>query len=112
MSLQKPFYSLEEIAEMLGVTYQLIYRLVRSGEIPAVRLGRLYRVSKPDLERYLEQSKGAVQGIQCSVCGKQYRSRLSVRQACKTCGDPICNDCWMRRRVRYCTEHGVKGEQE
>ena len=35
------YKSLEEVADMLGVTYQLIDRLVRSGELPAVRLGKL-----------------------------------------------------------------------
>ena len=45
------YMSLEEVAEFLGVTYQLIYRLVRSGELPAARLGKLYRVARADLER-------------------------------------------------------------
>lgn len=111
MSPEKNHYSLEEVAEMLGVTYQLIYRLVRSGEIPAARLGKLYRVSKHDLERYLEQSKTAAAGVDCASCGKHYRSRLSTQHACAACGAPICNDCWLRRSVRKCAEHAGKKEK-
>jgi len=108
MSPEKTHYSLEEVAEMLGVTYQLIYRLVRSGEIPAARLGKLYRVSRRDLDSYLEHSKGAAAGATCAACGKHYRSRLSVQQACKECGALVCHDCWVRKGLRHCSEHQPK----
>ena len=108
MTTEKTHYSLEEVATMLGVTYQLIYRLVRSGEIPATRLGKLYRVSKRDLEHYLEEGKAAVAGFFCKACGERYSSRLSVQHACVVCDEPICNDCWVRRSVRHCAEHAIK----
>ena len=76
------YKSLEEVADMLGVTYQLIYRLVRSGELPAVRLGKLYRVSRADLDQYLERSKRAAAGGTCSVCGTYYRTQDSLKNFC------------------------------
>lgn len=102
------YMSLEEVADMLGVTYQLIYKLVRSGELPAVRLGKLYRVSRADLDGYLEKSKGASSsGGVCSVCGTFYRSRESLRQTCSEggCEEPICFDCWTRLGIRHCKKH-------
>ena len=101
------YKSLEEVAEMLGVTYQLIYRLVRSGELPAVRLGKLYRVSRSDLDAYLERSKSASGGGTCSVCGTFYKSRQSLAQTCTAagCEEAICFDCWNRRGVRKCPAH-------
>lgn len=105
MTTEKSHYSLEEVATMLGVTYQLIYRLVRSGELPAVRLGKLYRVAKNDLERYLAESKATLVGVDCSVCGTHYNSRLSAQHTCTECEAPICNDCWMRRSLRQCAKH-------
>lgn len=39
---------------MLRVSTMTIYRLVRRGELPAVRVGRNYRVRESDLTRYLE----------------------------------------------------------
>ena len=101
------YMSLEEVADMMGVTYQLIYRLVRSGELPAVRLGKLYRVSKSDLNEYLERSKSTASGGTCSVCGTFYRSKTSLVQTCTAdgCEEPICFDCWTRLGVRNCKKH-------
>lgn len=43
-----------EVADLLRVSTMTIYRLVRRGELPAVRVGRNYRVREDDLTRYLE----------------------------------------------------------
>lgn len=109
MPAEKPYLSLEEVAEVLGVTYQLIYRLVRAGEMPAVRLGKLYRISREDLDHYLDSNKqgGMSSGGTCSVCGKTYSSRLSLKQCCteENCTSPICTDCWTRGKQRFCKTH-------
>lgn len=111
MLTDKNYLSLEEVADALGVTYQLIYKLVRSGELPAARLGKLYRVSRADLHAYLERSKReAVEGGTCSACGTFYRSKGSLQQACSVCGAPVCYDCWRRRGVRACKDHAEKGK--
>jgi excisionase family DNA binding protein len=106
------YMSLEEVADMMGVTYQLIYRLVREGEIPAVRLGKLYRVSRRDLDGYLARNKNTNGGGICSVCGTRYRAADSLRNECTEdgCGEPICFDCWTRLGVRKCREHGGRAE--
>ncbi len=108
---EKEFMSLEEVADMLGVTYQLVYKLARSGELPAVRLGKLYRVSRADLNTYLEEKKReAAGGGTCSACGETYRSKLSLKHTCQAdgCEEPICNDCWTRLGIRFCKAHQPK----
>jgi excisionase family DNA binding protein len=42
-----------EVADQLRVSTMTIYRLIRRGELPAVRVGRNYRVRERDLEVYL-----------------------------------------------------------
>lgn len=111
------YMSLEEVAEMLGVTYQLIYRLVRAGELPAIRLGKLYRVSRTDLDRYLDVNKNAAaSGGVCSVCGVMYKTKDSLKNVCTAdgCNEPICFDCWTRLGVRACPKHAkvVKSENK
>jgi excisionase family DNA binding protein len=108
MSPEKEYLSVEEVADTLGVTYQLIYKLVRSGELPAARLGKLYRVSKKDLDAYLEKSKLLSGTATCSVCGTTYQSRQSLVQHCLECDELICSDCWGRRKVRHCRQHTPK----
>lgn len=44
----------QEVADLLRVSTMTVYRLIRQGELPAVRVGRSYRVRRPDLEAYLE----------------------------------------------------------
>lgn len=43
-----------EVADQLRVSTMTIYRLIRSGELPAVRVGRNYRVRAEELEAYLQ----------------------------------------------------------
>ena len=43
-----------EVADQLRVSTMTIYRLIRSGELPAVRVGRNYRVRDEDLTAYLD----------------------------------------------------------
>ena len=42
-----------EVADRLRVSTMTVYRLIRRGELPAVRIGRNYRVQAGDLEAYL-----------------------------------------------------------
>ena len=108
MTSEKQYLSLEEVAELLGVTYQLIYRLARTGDLPTIRVGKLYRISRKDLEAYLEQSKPTTRtGGTCALCGKSYQSRFSLSKSCiePECEAPICVDCWDRNKERYCQEH-------
>ena len=108
MAEKKKYLSLEEVADQLGVNYQLVYRLVREGKLPAIRLGRVYRIDPDDLDAYLHQSKttSAGTGGTCDCCGKSYTSRLSLPHHCLDCEAPICIDCWERRDIRQCREHG------
>lgn len=105
MKSEKEFLSLEEVAQLLSVDYQLVYKLVRSGSLPAARVGRIYRVMRNDLYRYMEGTKSSsVSGGACAGCGTAYASRLSLKHACRECGSPICMDCWSRRKIRLCAD--------
>ncbi len=44
-----------EVAEDLRVSTMTVYRLIRRGDLPAVRVGRNYRVRLTDLEHYLAE---------------------------------------------------------
>lgn len=44
-----------EVADLLRVSTMTVYRLIRGGDLAAVRVGRNYRVRRGDLDAYLEQ---------------------------------------------------------
>ncbi len=51
-------YSPAEVADMLGVTTQTVYRMIQRKELVARRVGtRNYRVLASDLTRYLEEGR-------------------------------------------------------
>ena len=104
------FYSLEDVAEIFGVNYQLIYKLVKSGELPSVRIGKVFRVSDQQLKEYMDrQSQGApASGITehvCGLCGKKYFSELSISGNCKECGAGLCKACIENEKAEYCEIH-------
>jgi excisionase family DNA binding protein len=47
------FVTVAEVASLLRVSNMTVYRLVQSGALPAVRVGRSYRIREDDVDRYL-----------------------------------------------------------
>ncbi|OEX91935.1 helix-turn-helix domain-containing protein [Corynebacterium sp. Marseille-P4321] len=50
------FLTVAEVAEIMRVSKMTVYRLVHSGELPAVRVGRSFRVNETAVNEYLESS--------------------------------------------------------
>ncbi len=50
------FLTIAEVATMMRVSKMTVYRLVHSGELPAVRVGRSFRVPEGDVDDYLRTS--------------------------------------------------------
>src|SRR5687768_10571914 len=55
------FLTTEEVLEYLQVNLRTIYRLIKAGKIPAVRVGRQWRFRKGDIDAWLDsqRSRGA-----------------------------------------------------
>lgn len=49
------FLTVGEVARHLRVSNMTVYRLVKQGQLAAVRVGRGYRIREEDVRRYLEQ---------------------------------------------------------
>ncbi len=49
--------SIPELCQELGMGKSWVYRRLRSGEIPSVKLGRSIKVKRADLEQYLEKHR-------------------------------------------------------
>ena len=50
------FLTVAEVAAALRVSKMTVYRLVHSGDLPAVRVGRSFRVSEEAVQDYLRAS--------------------------------------------------------
>jgi excisionase family DNA binding protein len=48
------FLTVQEVAQLLRVSSMTVYRLIKAGDLPAVRVGRAFRVRDVDVDAYLE----------------------------------------------------------
>lgn len=55
---RKPMYSLEEVADMMGVHTETVRRAIKGGGLKAAKLGRSVRISSFELERWFEACGG------------------------------------------------------
>jgi excisionase family DNA binding protein len=53
------FLTTEEVLEYLNVNLRTVYRLIKAGSIPAIRVGRQWRFRKRDLDKWLEGQRHA-----------------------------------------------------
>jgi excisionase family DNA binding protein len=52
-----PFMTTEEVIGFLRVNARTLYRLIRTGGLPAVRVGRQWRFRRNDLELWLVRDR-------------------------------------------------------
>ncbi|HEX5511500.1 MAG TPA: helix-turn-helix domain-containing protein [Actinomycetales bacterium] len=50
------FLTVAEVASMMRVSKMTVYRLVHAGDLPAVRVGRSFRVPEKAVQDYLRHS--------------------------------------------------------
>ena len=53
-SARPRFLTPAEVAEQLRVSSMTVYRLIKSGELRAARIGKSYRISEDDVDAYLQ----------------------------------------------------------
>jgi excisionase family DNA binding protein len=44
-----------EVAAIMRVSNMTVYRLIRGGDLPAIRVGRNYRIREAEAQRYLTE---------------------------------------------------------
>jgi excisionase family DNA binding protein len=55
--MDESFLTTEEVLEYLQVNLRTVYRLIKAGKIPAVRVGRQWRFRKRDIDAWLETQR-------------------------------------------------------
>ena len=55
--MDETFLTTEEVLEYLQVNLRTVYRLIKAGKIPAVRVGRQWRFRKRDIDAWLESQR-------------------------------------------------------
>ena len=124
--MSSPFLSIKEAADYLRVDYKTIYRLVRAGQLPAARIGSVYRIRRDDLEEFFERrrvratSAGKVTRpdqpsaadtdrlpFTCGRCGRLMPAGEVPGGSCSYpgCTALLCHSCWIDYPDHCCAVH-------
>jgi excisionase family DNA binding protein len=49
--------STQEAARRLGITTRTLYRFVDEGQIPAYKMGRVFRLKRSDVDEFIDRSR-------------------------------------------------------
>lgn len=60
MDLSDKWYSLEEMAEYLGVTKDTIRNWIKKTDIPAHKIGRLWKFKLAEIDEWVKSGKSAL----------------------------------------------------
>ena len=53
IDMADPLLTVSEVAERMRVSNMTVYRLIKSGQLAAIRVGKNYRLRGNDVEQYL-----------------------------------------------------------
>lgn len=54
-AIPKKLLTAQEVAEILGVTLNWVYKLGRDGSLPSVRIGKLVRFDPKEVKEFIEK---------------------------------------------------------
>lgn len=92
---EQQFYKLREVAVIIDKNKQTVWQYIKNGKIQGVRIGRDWKVSKAELERYL---------------GHPVMSKTPIKEFLTTrdCGEILGYDMWTIRRYILDGINGLK----
>lgn len=64
-----------EVAEILKITKNTVYELIKRGELPAYKVGKKLRIDKEDIENYINSQKGTTSSV-----NKPQKKEISVNE--------------------------------
>ncbi|WP_228395437.1 helix-turn-helix domain-containing protein [Modestobacter roseus] len=67
------FWTLDDVAEILNVSWSQAYAMVRRKELVAIQIGGRgqWRVEKDELERFIQQKYAEARAVEPDVAGEQ-----------------------------------------
>ena len=63
------FMTVTEVADIMRVSKMTVYRLIHSGEMPAIRVGKSFRVPEAAVGQIIQAGRADLCGGQASVIG-------------------------------------------
>ncbi|WP_396127964.1 substrate-binding domain-containing protein [Clostridium sp.] len=105
--------STQEVAEILNISKNTVYELIKRGELPSYRIGRKVRIDEDDIEKYKNRSRTNVKQlhqVNIEKSDKLIRSNINSNKLFSTtnynndfiiCGQDILLDVLTRHLERH-----------
>ena len=61
-------FSVKDLQQLLSISLNVAYELVRSGQIRSIRIGRTYRIPREAVEEYLRNGQKSNRGQSQILC--------------------------------------------
>ena len=58
-----PLLTVGEVATLMRVSNMTVYRMIKSGQLGAIRVGKNYRIRRSDVERYLSDRAVRIEDV-------------------------------------------------
>jgi excisionase family DNA binding protein len=58
----EPLLTVGEVAKIMRVSHMTVYRMIKSGQLAAIRVGKNYRLRRTDIEDYLSRRAVNIDG--------------------------------------------------
>lgn len=52
----------KQVSQLLGICEKTVYKLIRDGELPTMRIGRQHRITKVNVMKYMQVFSGDIVG--------------------------------------------------
>ena len=78
MSILREVLTVRQVAELLQVSPDMVYRLAANGELPGRKIGRIWRFTRTAIDDYLSQDVGAESSRDSSGDGPTSRKLAPV----------------------------------
>lgn len=79
----RAYMNTPHVAKLLGVNIQTVREYIRSGELPAARVGRRYVIARDDVDRFIEKRRDARSNKDIGLTEKGRETVLKVKQNSK-----------------------------
>lgn len=57
VKISSRYFSVQEVADLFGVSLDILYKAIKQGQLEAQPFGRVYRISEDALSEYLESQR-------------------------------------------------------
>ena len=63
-SVEENLLTPEDVSEILKISRAMAYVLMKRGEFPVVKIGKMVRVRRVDMDRYIQEKAASNAGLQ------------------------------------------------